>query len=225
MDDSKDEKHACFSALIFPAESWNAAIDQLVGVRRQMNQSDGAYIAKELHSTDWVGGRGKISADFIPIGARIRLFKFFITGVSMIPGMKIMNGIASKNREEKLLEFMLNRIQTNMASCRSQALMFSDEGKNYDKMLRRLRRFNYIPSRFGPSRNVPITNIVEDIVYKDSAKSLLIQSADACAFSLLRYKFPTPKLEKHNFSETFGLLDHVLIKQANRYDKDGIVYA
>lgn len=210
---------------MFPAEKWNAALEQIVGLRRQMNSSDGSYISKEFHSTDWVGGRGRISPTFIPVGARIRLFKFFVAGITRIPEVKIFNGVALKNREDKLLEYMLNRIQTNMARCNSQALMFSDEGKNYDQMLRRLRRFNYIPSRFGPARNVPITHIVEDIVYRDSAKSMLVQAADACAFSLLRYKYPTAKLQKHNFHEAFELLDRVLVKQANRLDKHGIIYA
>jgi hypothetical protein len=92
-------------------------------------------------------------------------------------------------RDERLFDFLLNRINTNMRKSGSHALLIADEGKNYDWMLRKMRRVNYIPSRYGAwysgdfTKNIPIDRIIEDISYRDSARSLFIQAAD---FSLMR---------------------------------------
>ncbi|KAA2241130.1 hypothetical protein F0L46_04855 [Salinarimonas soli] len=159
------------------------------------------------------------------MGARARLFDFTLTGITRIPGVQIFNGYAHKKKEEKLFEYLMNRIQKNMENAGSQALIFSDEGKSYDSMLRKLRRVNYIPSRYGAPRNVPLTRIVEDIVYKKSEASYFIQAADLAAFSLLRFKHPTEKLTKYGVDKSFLLLERAMVKDANRKDRFGIVYA
>jgi hypothetical protein len=63
-------------------------------------------------------------------------------------------------------------------------------------MLRKMRRVNYIPSRFGSwysgdfTKNMPVDRIIEDITYRNSARSLFIQAADFCAYALLRSERP-----------------------------------
>ena len=143
----------------------------------------------------------------------------------MLPNVQIFSAHSPFDAEEQLFERLLNRIQMNMSISGSRALIISDNGKNYDKMVRRMRRFNFIPSRFGGARNVPLDRIIEDIVYRDSAKSFFIQAADACAFSLLRFRKPTPKALKYGFNQSFLLLDRSLVKSANRSDPYGIVRA
>ena len=66
---------------------------------------------------------------------------------------------------------------------------------------------------------------MEDIVYKDSARSYFVQAADFCAFALLRFKHPTEKLKKRGIDQSFRLLERALVKEANRSDPLGIVYA
>jgi hypothetical protein len=51
---------------------------------------------------------------------------------------------------------------------------------------------NYIPSQFGgwpggaASKNITITRIIEDPVFKDSAASYFLQMCDFAAFTLLK---------------------------------------
>ncbi|MCB1534847.1 MAG: DUF3800 domain-containing protein [Rhodoblastus sp.] len=225
IDDSKDGRDVCFSAIAFPAADWIAALEHLTGLRRAMRASDGIYVTKEMHATDWLAGRGHIAPFFVPKGARARLFDYFLTGITMLPNVQIFSAHSPFDAEEQLFERLLNRIQMNMSISGSRALIISDNGKNYDKMVRRMRRFNFIPSRFGGARNVPLDRIIEDIVYRDSAKSFFIQAADACAFSLLRFRKPTPKALKYGFNQSFLLLDRSLVKSANRSDPYGIVRA
>jgi hypothetical protein len=59
---------------------------------------------------------------------------------------------------------------------------------------------------------------VEDIVYRKSERSLFIQAADFCAFSLLRMETPTPKIERMGLADAFLVLERVLEKRAYSAD-------
>jgi hypothetical protein len=210
-----------------------ASLDHLIGMRRAMRASDGVFNSIELHATDWLGGRGNVAPAVVPKGARARLFNFALSSIALMPGVQIINAHAPKAQEMRLFERMLTRIHKNVSNAGSRAIIFSDEGKNYDALLRRLRRFNPIPSHFGswaggkPTVNVPLERILEDVVYRDSSRSYFVQAADFCAFSLLRYETPTPKITKLGVHKSFEILKRVLVTQAFAADpkKLGIVRA
>jgi Protein of unknown function (DUF3800) len=113
------------------------------------------------------------------------------------------------------------------------ALLIADEGKNYDWMLRKMRRVNYIPSRYGAwysgdfTKNIPIDRIIEDISYRDSARSLFIQAADFCAYALLRSERPIPSKTKRGLDQSLFILEPIMVKAANSRDprRLGIVRA
>ena len=73
--------------------------------------------------------------------------------------------------------------------------------------------FNPIPSKFSywsdtgrKTKNIPITNILEDVFYKDSRKSYFIQLADFRAYALLRNKIPLPSKTKYGIDSAFNIL-------------------
>lgn len=220
IDDSKDLNLLCFSAILIPAGSWHEALDHLIGARRHMRESDGIYSSVELHATDWLGGRGNVAPHVVPKGARVRLFDFFLSSVVRLPGVQVINACDRRNLEMTLFERLLNRINVNMGRAGSHAMIISDEGKSYDKLLRKMRRHNYIASRYGawpdgsPARNIPVSRIIEDISYRDSARSLFVQAADFAAYSLLRFEAPTKNAAKYGFDKSFLTLDPVLVKRA-----------
>jgi hypothetical protein len=59
VDDSKDNKLACFSALLVPEATWNDCLNRLIAIRRTMKDTDGVPLRMELHATDWVAGKGQ----------------------------------------------------------------------------------------------------------------------------------------------------------------------
>jgi hypothetical protein len=220
MDDAKDERNLCFSALIVPAAVWNDALDHLIGMRQQMSASDGIYRAIELHATDWIGGRGNVARFVVAKGARARLFDYVLSCIARIPGIQIINAFGSRQSEMRLFERLMNRIDRNMRQSDSKTVIIADDGKNYDKLLRRMRRHNFIPSRFGhwetgsPAKNIPAERILEDLIYRDSRRSLFVQAADFCAFALLRSESPTPATKRLNVHKSFRILEPALVKQA-----------
>lgn len=220
IDDSKDGTNICFSAIIVPANLWQANLDHLIGMRRQIKVSDGIYTTKELHATDWLGGRGRVAPFGIPKGARARIFEYVLSSIALMPGVQIINAHAHKRDEMELFERLINRLETNMKVCGSNAIMISDEGKNYDHLLRKMRHVNHIPSAQGTwasgatAKNIPVSRILEDIIYRDSSRSYFVQAADFCAFALLRHENPTAKIVARNLQDSFLIMENAFVKQA-----------
>lgn len=218
IDDSKDEKTCCFSAIILPAEQWAASLDHLISFRRGLKNLYGVYTTVELHATDWLGGRGNVAPTRLLRSQRAALFRLALKHIAKLPKCSIINAHGRRSQDHTLFERLCNRIQTNMEKKGSRAIIISDEGKNYDGLVRRMRRHNPIPSRFGGTVRRPLDRIVEDIVYRKSERSLFIQAADFCAFSLLRMESPTPAIITRGLQDVFLELLPVLERRA--YAKD-----
>lgn len=231
IDDSKDDQYICFSALLVPADQWIASLDHLIGMRKAMRQSDGVFPSIELHATDWLGGRGNVAAHPVPKGARARLFDYVLSAITRLPGVQIINAHARRANEMQLFERLMVRIHRNVELAGSRAVIFSDEGKNYDSLLRRLRRHNPTPSAYGGwpdgsfTKSMPLQRILEDLVYRDSRRSYFIQAADFCAFALLRFENPTGPALKYGIDQSIQTLKPVLVHQAFKRDprKLGII--
>lgn len=231
VDDSKDEKNICFSALIIPAGRWLQAFNYLVSMRQQMKKNPGIYTRLELHATDWLGGRGNVAPTTIRRETRVSLFNYVLDRITELPEVQTLNAYSVKANEDELFKRLVQRIENNAKKSNSKAIIISDEGKNYDFLLRKMRRFNYIPSAKGAwadgstSKNIPAKNILEDIVYRDSKRSYFIQAADFCAYSLLRFENPTERAKRMGFDQSFMRLESTFIKQAYAADprKLGII--
>lgn len=219
IDDSKDEKTCCFSAIILPAERWADALEHLIQCRRSLKKIHGIYTSIELHATDWLGGRGNVAPHKVLRSDRAMIFRMMLRQIAKLPACSIINAHGPRSQDQTLFERLCNRIQANMAKQASRAIIISDEGKNYDGLVRRLRRYNPIPKRFGRGViHTPLDRIVEDIVYRKSERSLFIQAADFCAYALLRMETPTPSIITRGLQDAFLELAPVLERRA--YAKD-----
>ena len=233
IDDSKDSKSVCFFGVMLPVVQWLPAFDLLIDMSRQMKKSHGIYTRLELHATDWLGGRGTVAPVTVLRSERIKLFDYVLEQIVKLPDVSIFNAHGPRSKEDELFKRLMQRIENTAKARSSKAIVISDEGKNYDFLLRKMRRHNYIPSALGAwadgssSKNIPAKHVVEDIVYRDSKRSLFIQAADFCAFSLLRFEDPTPKAQKMGFDRSFLKLDPALLKIAFKGDpkKLGIIRA
>jgi len=219
IDDSKDNKLACFAALLVPVDYWNECLNRLIAIRRIMKQSDGIPLRMEFHATDWLGGKGRL-VRHLDKTDRVRLYNYFLAGITMLPGAQLINAAVPQHEEERAFEWLLNRINKNMEKADSQALIISDDGKSYDKLYRKMRRHNFIPSSIGHwetgaiSKNIVLDRIVEDIIYRDSERSLFIQAADACAYSVLRSESPIPSKTALGLDQSLLILEPIMVKAA-----------
>lgn len=229
IDDSGDGIVACFSSLIIPADQWRATLNHLLNSRRQMKWSDGVYIKKELHATDWNSGKGRLARHPITKVRRVELYNDFLTAVSTIPSAQLINACVPLTDKNRAFEWMLNRIETNMRKAGSRCVIFCDEGKNYDSIRRRLGIYNFIPSKFGAwgggdaATNITADRLLEDLVYRDSAKSIFVQAADACAYALLRRERALRSKDALGLNKSFYILEPIMVKAAFAKDPYGII--
>jgi hypothetical protein len=231
VDDSKDEKLAIFSAIAIPGDQWKACFRSVKAFRQDIKQEHGIPLHTEMHATDFVAGRGSLgSKQVVYKGTRCNIFKSALQLVAALPGVSIINVCGPRSKEDTAFEYLLNRVNTAMIRASSHAIVISDKGKEgeYTRLARKMAVYNPIPSKYGSwsngkSKNIPIEQILEDIVFKDSRSSYFVQLADFCAYSLLRREHQLPSKNKYGVHEAFDLLSGVLNRNASPKDKDGIV--
>ncbi len=234
IDESRDpaQRVGLFSALAIAVPEWRTAFDQIVALRRNLNQTDGIYIGKEFHASEFVSGRGRIAPDVVSKYRRCEIFKEVLAEVARLPEARLFNVVYyGTHLEDRAFERLLNRINRTMEAWDGHAILICDEGKEpqYTALRRRMGRFNPIRSSYGtwengsPTRNIPIDRIIEDPFFKDSSRSYFIQLVDFCAFALLRREFPVPARSRYGLHEAFNLLSSILVTAASRSDPEGIV--
>jgi Protein of unknown function (DUF3800) len=119
-----------------------------------------------------------------------------------------------------IFERMVNRINRTMAEWKSNALIVHDEGKDYTSLIRRMGVYNPIRSKYNcwpdgeEFRNFPTDRILEDIFFRKSHKSDLIQMADFCAYALFRSEFPLPSKTRFGLHIAFEALHPICVKAA-----------
>lgn len=151
-----------------------------------------------------------------------------------------------RNRqEEKMRTALLRRVQPHLPArdfgrledrlvpYGAHVLLIADEGRQKDiaRMRRKMAVVNYVPSRFGvwergqKSKNIPLSHLVEDALFRDSARSQFIQLADCAAFALLKRETkPTVNIKKHGIEKLWDLhLKQISFARAALNDPDGIV--
>jgi hypothetical protein len=227
LDDSGDVAHRAFSVLAIPVDEWHKSFKQIKSFRSELKRREGIYTSKEFHATEFVSGRGKIAPIVIPKGARCRVFNETLDEITRLPGVSLFNAFARKGDELNLFERLLNRVNRTMQAWDSKTILISDEGKDYNGLVRKMGVYNPIPSMFmgGATRNILLDKIVDEILYKRSEDSHFIQMADFCAYSLLRSEVPLPSKDRYGLNLSFDRLSAICQSQCFAKDprKLGII--
>lgn len=98
-----------------------------------------------------------------------------------------------------------------------KGMIFPDntDGETLRLLVRKMRHYNLVSSKFSlESRNVPISSVVEDPVFKDSRHSYFIQLADVCAYFARQYLKPNKVVRKQGAKTYYERLGPVLVKKA-----------
>jgi Protein of unknown function (DUF3800) len=230
MDDSGDESTRAYAAVAVAEVDWKETLAQIKDYRRELKKNYGIFITKEWHATDFVAGRGRISTKDVAKGMRCRIFRETLGMIAQLPGIRLFNAISPKSQESLLFERLMNRININMGKSGSNAVIIHDDGKDYTRLVRKLGAFNPISSMYGgwrgnPYKNITLDHILEDIFFRDSAKSYFIQLVDFCAYALFRSEFPIASKAKYGLEKSFEELHKICIPKCFSKDpkKLGIV--
>lgn len=202
IDDSGDNSHSAFVAILLPIEDWHGALNALKQHRRSLNRRMGVYVRREFHATELLGGTGRIGSRRLDQKARARIFLEHLRVLAALPSVRFCAAFSSRKQKHKAFEWMLNRLERSLKDTSSYGVMVCDRGSDglYRRIFRKMRVVNAIPSKIGEwggiggrHKNIPIERIVEDPRFVESESNYFVQCADFCAYSLLRSRFPTSK--------------------------------
>jgi hypothetical protein len=220
------------SALVLPEDGWADSFAHMKRFRRDLKQSDGVYVQKELHAWKLVSGRGDIATGIVTKSRRCEIFREHVRLAVDLPGARVFNAVFPTAEVERAIERLLNRINTCVGGRQSHFLLVCDRGKEpvYTRLARRMRVYNPIPSRFGAwddegalTKSIPLRWMIEDPFFKDSKQSYFIQLVDMCCFALLRREYPIASRSRYGVDKAFGLLGPVLCREASARDPEGIL--
>lgn len=232
-------KRFVVSGLILHETQWNECFRVVKDLRLQLKEEFRIRRNRELHANKTIAGRGALWGYRWPVEDRVRLVQVILEAISQMPSVRSVNVCVSKNSQpfqgkrgysvlETAWKFLLQRFQnylTHQKTTPSEfGMVLHDLGHEVEvrKLMRRMRVYNPVPSQYGSgSRNLPLVNLIEDPVPRDSYHAQFIQLCDYVAYALLRQEEPVakyPELEK-----VFGILEPVWLKDAALDDPQGIV--
>ncbi|MBX0291713.1 DUF3800 domain-containing protein [Hymenobacter sp. HSC-4F20] len=225
--------HYILSGLIISVDDWSSAIDRLVKFRELVQKATGLSKRIELHSSEIIRPHKLDAYKSIHKSVRVQLLKSFVGEMHLFfPNSKILNICLDKNKLTQYDEYqevawkrLIQRYDTFLRKSKTKGIIIADDTNDaaLRRLIRKMRVYNPIESKFGGLHNPVINNIIEDIFHRSSSHSYFIQAVDAIAYCLYRKEYPKGSLKKFGFQYLFDSLDSLLLKEAASNDPQGIV--
>ena len=222
LDDSFEKPFTTIAAIAVPVDQWLACFKQVQQWRRDLKASDDILISREFHATEFVAGRGRLGPNIV---TKHRRSQIFISAMHLLTQMPVKIFISCRSSNPKwAFDRLLTRVHKTVGLSGNKAVLIWDAGKESEitKTVRRLQVYNPIFTSYGANNN-PITNIIEDPVFKDSKQSYFIQLADFVAYALLRREQPLASKNKYGLQNAFNVLKPVLVLAAAPRDPYGVI--
>jgi len=97
LDDSGDADVRAFSLISVPVIEWHTCFQQVKAYRRWMKDKFGIYVMKELHATDFCGGRGKIAPHQIDKARRCTIYNHCLAQICRLQGISLFSSVRLKS--------------------------------------------------------------------------------------------------------------------------------
>lgn len=234
---ARPSQHYILSGLIIKDSNWRNYLLALVDVRRHLNAAYGLPVRQELHGAE-LFRPATPSYKALKRIVRRAIYRDALTMfAARLPDARIINVhldkatpkyVSSTTGDIQNLAWsrLLQRFHTELTLRRDFGIVFADETNEAKirALLRKMRVYNQVPSHFGGSRSMPLTNLLEDPVIRESKHSFYIQVADMAAHALYRKLYPKKTLRRWNAHGLFDLLTPILHRPASRSDPHGIVH-
>lgn len=242
----KNSRHYILSGLIIPVDRWKNVFDQHRQIRYWLKQTYGLPVRNEIHAADWLG-RNRSQKSFPPNldskHKRSQALKDYVQRIAVdlvdttfihvhvdkldYTGNIPIDIIAWERLIQRFHNYLEHQTISGVTSP-AHGLVFSDQNNEpmLRNLLRKMRAYNPVPSRYGAARQVLCTQIIDDPIIRDSAQSYFVQIADVAAHLLYQKLYPKGSLKRHNVDRLFNLLMPRLLLAASAKDpyQMGIVH-
>lgn len=188
--------HFILTSLYMPAESWQQNFNFIRSLRKELRDKYGFHVTEEMHTKHFLTDKNPYRKYKWPKEIKQEIMKAYTLTVAEMD-LKIVNVIIDKMKFkdgnyrilENALKYNIQRIE-NDSSGEWNYLIITDEGRiaPMRKTARAIRSYNPIQSKYSYGfMNQPITNMIEDILEKNSSESYFIQVCDFVSFFVHLY--------------------------------------
>lgn len=234
-------RYFVLSGLVVHELRWQICLEKLILFRRSMKEKFGLRLREEIHAAALINSPGGLVR--IKRNDRLTLIRMYADEIAGMSDMSIINIIVDKQGKpedydvfEKAWQALLQRFENTLrfrnfpgpANADERGMIFPDytDTKKLTGLLRKMRHYNPIPNRsdYGQgSRNLAISNILEDPNFRDSQHSYFIQSVDLAAFLMYQHIAPSAYMRKKSGQNYYKRLEGLFCRQASAVDPLGIV--
>ena len=235
-------RYFVLTGLVVHELRWIPYLEQVIDFRRALKARYGLKLREEFHASALITR----PRDLVRIKRhhRLDMIRYFVDFLAGQTDLNLINVVVDKADKgqgydvfsqawKALIQRFENTISNHNfpgpANPDERGLLFCDhtDDQKLITLLRQQRRYNPIPHqpRFGDGyRNLPISYIVEDPVFRDSAHHYFIQAADLAAFLLYQRLAPNSYMRRTAGRNYFRRFQPILCKVASGKDPDGIVW-
>ncbi len=231
-------RYFVLSGVVVHERSWLPTLDALIAFRRRIRDHFGLKLREEIHAAHFIRGSDALSR--IPKHDRLAILRHFADELAGLPDLNVINVVIDKQGKlasydpfEKAWQVLIQRFENTIgfrnfrgpAGQDERGMIYADGDpqKKLTQLLRKMRRHNPVPSQMGGYRSLQLRRMAEDPIYRDSKHSLMIQSADLCAFLLYQRLVPNGYMRKKGGAKYFDRLSPMLCRAASSSDPEGIV--
>lgn len=231
-------RYFVLSGLVIHERAWRSSLDALLTFRLRIRDHFELKLREEVHAAHFVRGSEQLSR--IAKHDRLAILRHYADALASLPDANLINVVVDKQGKiagydpfEKAWQALIQRFENTIsfrnfrgpAAQEERGMIFvdGDPQKGLTQLLRRMRRHNPVPSQIGGYRSLELRRILEDPVYRDSRHSLLIQSADLCAFLLYQRLAPNGYMRRKGGNHYFDRLAPMLCRAASTTNPEGIV--
>ncbi|MCX4267918.1 MAG: DUF3800 domain-containing protein [Lachnospiraceae bacterium] len=188
--------HFVLTSLYMSVESWQQNFNFMCGLRKELRDKYGFHVTEEMYIKHFLADKNPYRNYNWSKEVKQEIIKAFTLTIAAMD-LKIVNVIIDKTKFkdnnyhilENALKYNIQRIE-NDSDGQWNYLIITDEGRiaPMRKTARAIRAFNPIQSKYSYGfLNQPITNMIEDIMEKNSSESYFIQICDFVSFFIHLY--------------------------------------
>jgi hypothetical protein len=222
------------SGLIVAQDDWTKYLERLKTFRTSIKLRFGLNVREEIHASELIRINKLHSYTSIRKSDRKEILREYCRQIPVIfDTAKIINVCLEKANYKSPDEVQLtawNRLIQRFDTYLKKGpidkgIIIADDtdGNRVMQLLRKMRVYNPVPSLFSGFYNAPADSIIEDLFQRSSHNSYFIQTVDVIAHLLYRHEVPKGSLKKFGIEHLFAILEPILLKEAARNDKLGIV--
>ncbi len=234
-------RYFVLSGIVIHELRWKEYLEQLISFRKRMLNTFDLHLRDEIHAGAFITRPKQLVR--IKRNDRLSILRFFAKELSTLSDINIINVVVDKQGKpstydvfENAWEVLIQRFENTLSRRnfrgpqnpdeRGMIIADNTDNKKLMQLIRKMRRFNPVPNRFGQQcgyRNLLLRNIIEDPNFRNSEESYFIQSADLVAYLLYQSIAPNVYIKKNGGHNYFYHLQPVLCTVASNSNQYGIV--